>query len=131
MKPAKIIILILVLTAVAAVSLVIILGSRKNSNLIPQSKPGSVSKPAEVEVNRLQGNIVGIRNLTLSVNISGKTQIFNISQTQDIQAIVSGFPDTGDAVVVQTTKEDLRSGKEILIFVLKNSNIVRSIYILK
>lgn len=98
------------------------------SNLNPVPKPTSVSQPAVVLTDSYKGTVVSFNTSLIAIS-TGKT--FNIAGTKDFQGVTYGSLEQGNAVTVPSSRSDLAVGKLVFVVTLKDTNIVKSIYIFR
>jgi len=101
------------------------------SRLINKPQIVSIAKPVPVEIATYHGTVTSFNNSILAINSKEGPKTFNISQTQDIQGVVSGTIAGGDIITVKTTLDDLKVGLEVYLIVQKGTNIVSGLYIFR
>lgn len=90
-----------------------------------------VSKPVDVDVDTYKGNLVAVNTGSIDINIGSSVKSFDIAQTEDFQGVTYGSLEAGDAVTVNTTKTDLKVGKDVFLLSNKGTNVAKSVYIFR
>lgn len=126
---------ILIVGLVLIISAIIYLMQNKSvaSSLKLTSIPSAstLSKPTAILTDSYQGTIISFNNSLVVMNTGSAVKSFNISQTTDIQGVTYGSLELGNAVTTQGGRSDLLAGKQVFVVTLKDSNIVKSIYIFR
>ena len=121
--------LILVAASVLAIGSILWLNRTFISDVQKPKSIATLQMPGEYI--REKGTVLELENERLSINTETGIKRYSLASTSDIQGIVSGSIETNDTVTVETTTEDLKNGKEVILFIKKGTDEIRSIYIIK
>ncbi len=141
----------LVVIGVSALALVVvflIIASQKNKSTTPvdqttnqtsqqsvKSNPtpvaSAISKPVPVVTRTLRGTAASVNQNSLSLTVSGKTEVLNLATTNDVYKLTGGTIEGGNAKTQPAKVSDIKAGQELLVIADKNSPNVQRVVILK
>lgn len=93
-------------------------------------KPKPISQPAPVRISSVRGEIVELTETKIIISQDDKTYTFPATSIQDVNKLVTGSVEAGDAKTVAVDKTELKVGQSVLLIAEKNLSWIRAVYIL-
>jgi hypothetical protein len=100
-------------------------------SLIKDTQGQSIAKPAPVEIKTAIGIIENIDKNDLTLKVNDKSQNYNTTKTFVVEKITAGSVEAGNAKTIPIQFSELKVKQEVLIVSEKDSNFVRSIFVIK
>ena len=106
--------------------------SKSGSKQTEQVTPAPVSKPAPVAISQFRGTVATASATSLTVSSKdGESKTFTLTIAVDMQRLVSGTLEAGDAKTEKAQLSDLNVDQEVLIVLNKDAGDVRAVLIIK
>lgn len=123
--------ILLTITIVFALSGILALLFLPYSPLSIKFGPKVISKPVPVKINTVQGKIIQMDSNMITVLKKDKVFNYPSGSIIDVQKIIAGSVEEGNATTIKAEKSDLMIGQIVFIISDKNLNSIRTIYIVR
>lgn len=96
----------------------------------PPSKT-TISTPAPIQIRTLKGEVTTLDSNNITVKNDKVSENFPLTTATDIQKLLSGTLEGGDAKTIPAKLEDVKAGQEVFLVIDNKSNTLTSLLILK